>query len=159
MREDRLAPKGVTFRTAGSDDIEFICDLFARSRAAAMPYLPVLHTPQEDRAFFSSYFQSGTVTLAVQQAVAGFMVETPGWIEHLYLDPAQRGQGIGQSLVQLAMRRQEQLHLWCFARNSAARRFYERLGFVQVGGTEGDNEEGLPDILYAWRRPSSAVPD
>ena len=36
-------------------------------------------------------------------------------------------------------------------RNEGARRFYGREGFVEVGGTPGDNEEGLPDVLLAWK--------
>lgn len=31
-----------------------------------------------------------------------------------------------------------------------ARRFYERHGFVVVDATEGDNEEGAPDVCYQW---------
>ena len=32
-----------------------------------------------------------------------------------------------------------------------ARRFYERHGFVVVGGTDGDNEEGAPDLRLEWQ--------
>lgn len=158
MNASEVAPQGVTFRAAHPDDIEVICDIFARSRAAALPFLPLLHSREEDIAFFSGYLGRGAITLALREEPAGFMVETQGWLDHLYLDPLQRGQGIGRALMRLAMSRQEQLRLWCFAENQAARGFYERLGFVRIGGTDGDNEEGLPDILYEWRRPSTALP-
>ncbi len=39
--------------------------------------------------------------------------------------------------------------------NEGARRFYARHGFVVAGGTEGENEEGAPDLLLRWT-PSSA---
>ncbi|QQR41278.1 GNAT family N-acetyltransferase [Devosia rhizoryzae] len=80
------------------------------------------------------------------------MAETEGWIDHLYLHPDCRGRGIGEALVRQAMSRQERLQLWCFADNHPARRFYERLGFAIERQTSGDNEEGLPDILYVWQR-------
>jgi hypothetical protein len=31
-----------------------------------------------------------------------------------------------------------------------ARRFYERHGFVAEATTDGDNEEGAPDVRYRW---------
>jgi hypothetical protein len=44
----------------------------------------------------------------------------------------------------------EGLQLWTFASNASAQRFYERHCFVETRRTDGDNEEGAPDILYAW---------
>ena len=41
--------------------------------------------------------------------------------------------------------------LWTFQSNHGARRFYERHGFVAVQHTDGDNEEGAPDVRYEWR--------
>jgi hypothetical protein len=35
--------------------------------------------------------------------------------------------------------------------NEGARRFYARQGFVEIGRSEGENEEGLPDVLFRWR--------
>jgi RimJ/RimL family protein N-acetyltransferase len=156
MNSSEVAPQGVTFRVARPEDIEVICDIFSRSRAAALPFLPLLHSREEDLAFFSGYLRTGMVTLALREAPLGFLAETQGWVDHLYLDPLQRGQGMGAALIRLAMTRQEKLQLWCFADNHPARRFYERLGFLQIGGTSGDNEEGLPDILYEWRRQPAA---
>ncbi|MBA3264774.1 MAG: hypothetical protein H0T14_00160 [Nocardioidaceae bacterium] len=39
-----------------------------------------------------------------------------------------------------------------------ARRFYERLGFVAVQWTDGDNEERALDVRYEWTRPSLLKP-
>ena len=66
----------------------------------------------------------------------------------LYLAPEARGRGVGAALVEAAKaRRPEGLTLWTFVANAGARRFYAREGFVEVGRTEGENEEGLPDVL------------
>jgi putative acetyltransferase len=46
----------------------------------------------------------------------------------------------------------DRLSLWTFQANEGARRFYAREGFAEVRMTEGDNEEGLPDVLLEWVR-------
>ncbi len=147
-------PRDITLRTANADDIADVAGLFARSRAVAMPFLPVLHSPAEDVAFFAGRREAGLMTLAERAgALLGFMVETSGWIEHLYLEPDLRGQGIGSLLVNAAKQRQKRLQLWCFADNHAGRSFYVRHGFAETGRTDGDNEERQPDILFGWSRP------
>lgn len=138
---------------AQRDDLEAIVDLFARSRAAALPFLPVLHSRDEDLAFFARYIERGQMTLARRNGqLAGFIAQTPGWIEQLYLEPDQRGPGIGRQLVAHAKARSQALDLWCFADNHPARAFYGGQGFAEIRGTDGDNEAGLPDILFRWQR-------
>jgi hypothetical protein len=69
--------------------------------------------------------------------------------------------GIGDRLIELVRQRQPSgLQLWTFQVNAAARRFYERHGFVAVEWTEGAaNEEGEPDVRYVWRGRGVAVED
>ena len=47
--------------------------------------------------------------------------------------------------------RPEGLTLWAFVANEGALRFYAREGFVEVARTDGDNEEGLPDVMLRWK--------
>lgn len=57
--------------------------------------------------------------------------------------------GLGSRLLDVAKTVYlEGLDLWTFAANTGARRFYERHGFVATESTEGDNEEGSPDVRY-----------
>ena len=90
--------------------------------------------------------------LAVEgDEIVGLLVLEPGWVDHLYLEPARTGEGIGTQLLDHAKRVQpDGLDLWAFRSNTGARRFYERHGFVAVAFTEGDNEEGEPDVRYHW---------
>lgn len=85
-------------------------------------------------------------------AVVALMVVAPGHLEQLYVAPDRLGGGIGRRLVDLAKERSpEGLSLWTFQVNDRARRFYERNGFVAMELTDGENEEGQPDVRYEWR--------
>ena len=144
----------LVYRPGQAADLPAVVDLLARCRAIAMPYLPVLHTRDEDLGFFARYLENAALTLALApQGLVGFMATTPGWIEQLYLDPDWRGRGVGETFLGRAKATQPRLQLWCFADNHAAQRFYLRHGFVEERRTAGDNEEQLPDILYGWTRP------
>ncbi len=73
------------------------------------------------------------------------------WIDQLYVEPRLTGAGIGAELLRVAKRqRPARLELWCFVSNERAQRFYLRHGFREVQRTEGENEEGAPDIHYLW---------
>jgi 8-oxo-dGTP pyrophosphatase MutT (NUDIX family)/GNAT superfamily N-acetyltransferase len=82
-----------------------------------------------------------------------------GWIEHLYLDPAWIGRGLGQRFVGLARERfPDGLQLWTFAANSGARRFVERLGFVAVEYGDGSgNAVRQADVRYEWALRSATA--
>ena len=81
------------------------------------------------------------------------MVLSTGWIEQLYVDPQWTNRGLGSALVDHAKSESTgSLELWTFAGNIGAQRFYQRHGFIEVHRTDGDNEEGEPDIKYRWSR-------
>lgn len=146
----------ISLRTAEPSDVEAVADLFARSRAVALPFLPVLHSRDEDIAFLGNYAANGQMIVAQADGrLAGFMAVTPGWIEQLYLEPDQRRLGIGRRLVEKAKAGSDVLRLWCFLDNFAGRRFYEAQGFTEERRTAGDNEAGLPDVLFCWHRDPS----
>jgi GNAT superfamily N-acetyltransferase len=74
----------------------------------------------------------------------------PRKLDHLFLDPAWIGRGLGERFLALAEERSPSgLQLWTFQMNESARRFYERHGFVVAETTDGAaNEERLPDVRY-----------
>ncbi len=78
------------------------------------------------------------------------MDEAEGVVTALYV--AVPGQGIGKAFLDFAKTGRDSLELWTFVANTDARRFYRREGFTEIRQTEGDNEEGLPDILLRWER-------
>ena len=84
--------------------------------------------------------------------VVGMLVLDGEWIDQLYVDPEVTRNGIGAELIGVAKReRPGGLRLWTFVSNLDAQRFYRRHGFEEVRRTDGSsNEEGAPDIQYAW---------
>ena len=137
-------------RAASTADGPGICDGFQAAGEEGLPWLPVLHTPEEDRAFFG-----GLVARMPAFAVAedGFIVVSPGHVEQLYVHPRAWGSGIGGALLDRAKAlHPDGLELWVVQRNERALRFYERRGFALVRTTDGaGNEEREPDALLAWR--------
>ncbi len=134
-------------------DMQPVARLHRHVRKTCLPYLPELHTPAEDLAFFQEHvFPNSTIWLAKAGAqLIGFAAVRQDWLDHLYVDPAWHRRGVGWALLQAAREGNPELNLWTFQQNMQARRFYERHGFTLVELTDGAaNEEGLPDARYRW---------
>ena len=149
------APEGPlhAIRHAEARDMEAVARLFRAVRLACLPYLPDLHTPEEDTCFFRDrVFAECKVLLAEAETVDGFIAFRDGWIDHLYVRPqCQRG-GIGKRLLTRATESGSRLRLWVFQRNTAAIAFYQSQGFRELERTDGSsNEEREPDMLMEWR--------
>lgn len=120
----------------------------------SLPYLPELHTPEEDLNFISTVvFPKCEVYIAKDnETIVGFCAFREGWIDHLYLLPQYQGKGIGPKLLALAKAANTEIQLWTFQKNDVARKFYESHGFLIAEMTDGEgNEEKEPDIRYLWR--------
>ena len=143
-------------RGARPGDAPAIARLIRHSKAEAMPWLAVTHTPEEDDGWVTGVLlPSDDVSVAVSPAdpelLVGVIALSPGWVNHLYIATSAQGQGVGSRLLRLAQESAtENLQLWAFQRNTRARGFYEGRGFVEVRSTDGDNEEREPDVLYRW---------
>ena len=113
--------------------------------------MPKLHTRAQDVRFLGHLIGSRVVRMEADGL--GFMARLGTEVEALYLAPAARGRGLGKALLEEAKQAETSLTLWCFQANLAARRFYEREGFVEAFRTAGDkNTEHLPDVRLVWER-------
>jgi putative acetyltransferase len=119
-----------------------------------LPWLTGLHTPDQDRAFYRKrVFTECEVWGAADSEVIGFIALRDGWINQFYVLPSHQGLGAGDALLRVAKAAFPSLHLWTFQKNTPARSFYEKRGFIAVKETDGsDNEEREPDVLYRWQR-------
>ena len=147
-------PMPFLIRTAETRDADAIAVVHRTSMRQALPYLPDLHTEDEDRAWVAN------VVLPYQEVwiaeaggrVVGVAALDGDMLAQLYILPGEQGRGIGSALLTKAMaRRPAGMRLYAFQRNTRARGFYEHRGFVAVEFGDGSgNEEGEPDVLYQW---------
>jgi GNAT superfamily N-acetyltransferase len=152
---------GIAIRDGAEGDAPALARLYLRSRAAGMPWLREVYGEAETARWIAgTLIGRHRVRLAEAAGVplgyVGFGLDPRHgpMVLHLYLDPEWRRQGIGTRLLEEAAALGPRLHLYCFARNAAARRFYEARGFRPVATGDGtDNDEREPDVLYLRETP------
>ena len=139
-------------RRAQADDVAAVARLFRVVRRACLPYLPDLHTAEEDLGFFRDRVFAGCeVWVAQADAIDGFVAFRTGWVDHLYIRPERQRHGLGKALLAVSMKNKAPLRLWVFQHNSAAIDFYHARGFREIERTDGSrNEEREPDMLMEW---------
>ena len=151
----------VVLRRATTDDIPVVAAVFLAARKAMLDIVPMVH-PDEAVLPWMREVLFPTTEMWVAEAggrIVAMMSLSPGWLEHLYVDPAAQAAGTGTALLHLAKQSAHGaggLQLWTFQGNAGARRFYERHGFVAVEFTDGvGNEEKTPDVRYVWHSAHS----
>jgi GNAT superfamily N-acetyltransferase len=118
-------------------------------------WMPRIHSHEDVVRYYKNVVAVERKVFVVMAGndVAGMMAVAPdNLVTALYVKRTFRGQGVGRLLLDRAKRDAAgSLSLWTFQKNEAAQAFYAHEGFVEVNRTDGDNEEGLPDILLEWR--------
>jgi putative acetyltransferase len=145
-----------SIREAMLSDMAECAKVFKISKEISLPFVPQLHTPEEDVVFFSNHvFEKDLVYIAITndtKKVCGFIAFNDYFVDHLYLLPDAQGVGLGSRLLNVAKNHSPYLKIWAFQKNEVARKFYAKQGFVEIEETDGiDNEEKLPDVLFEWR--------
>jgi ribosomal protein S18 acetylase RimI-like enzyme len=146
----------ITIRRATDADADVVAEMYIRARRAAAGYIPsTVHSDDGVRTWITAIVIPRTEAWIAEDAAGSLLgllvLEGDDWVDQLYVEPALTRQGIGATLLDFAKReRPGGLRLKTFVSNRGAQRFYERHGFTEAGRTDGDNEEGEPDILYVW---------
>lgn len=146
---------GIRFRRLNAGDMPAAAIVHRTSFDARLPWLACLHTPDEDRDYWSGHLFAACEIWGAELngTLLGVIAFRQGWIDQLYILPVAQGQGLGSALIEVAKAAESELHLWTFQRNALARQFYEARGFTPIEKTNGSgNEEREPDILYRWTR-------
>ncbi|MEP7046876.1 MAG: bifunctional NUDIX hydrolase family protein/GNAT family N-acetyltransferase [Ilumatobacteraceae bacterium] len=147
-----MQPGTPIIRRAVVTDASACAHVYLRSKAFGMPDVPEPHTEAQIGTWMAAVaIPAMEVWVAeVDGVVVGQVMLEPGWLHHLYIDPAWMGRGVGDRFMAIVQQRQPgAMELWAFQSNAAARRFYERHGFAAVEFTDGSgNEERWPDVRY-----------
>ena len=150
-----------TIRRATAADADTIADVYLRSRAGAGDAIPPgIHPPDDVHRFVAEVVvveREPWLAVDADGTALGVLVLEHDDLDWLWVVPEAQGRGVGTALLHHAQaRRPGGLALWVFASNAPARRFYERHGWRAVRTTDGDNEEGAPDVRYVWGGHSGA---
>lgn len=145
--------RSFTIRELEPADADDVARVLRISFDQRLPWLAGLHTPVQDRDFVRHHLLPNCKIWGAEQGeIIGFIAFRPGWVEQLYVLPGCQGGGVGRALLAIAKKASPELSLWTFQRNTGARKFYERQGFVAIEETDGEgNEEREPDVLYRWK--------
>lgn len=142
----------ITLRLARMEDASTLARIHTLSRVTAMPWLPRLHTPEEDIWWMETIVlpEQEVWVAEINEVIVGLAAIHGDMLEQLYILPEYQGQGVGSALLRKAIEVADApVRLWVFQENKAARAFYEHHGFAPITFTDGaDNEEKTPDVLY-----------
>lgn len=97
------------------------------------------------------YLPLAEVRVALWPGVAGFAAVVADHLAALFVAPGRQGRGLGRLLVEDARRCRDQLSLNVYEANTAARGFYEHLGFVARDRVR-DTLTGRMEWTMLWRR-------
>jgi ribosomal protein S18 acetylase RimI-like enzyme len=142
-------------RIAVAEDAASVARVHMTSRAATMPYLPPQKRTHDQVARWlrDVVFRECRAWVAVRGAeVLGYAAVEGDMLEHLYLRPDVRRQGVGTLLLDEVKRNSpDGVSLHVFQQNTDARAFYERHGFTVLDTSDGSrNMEALPDMTLRW---------
>jgi putative acetyltransferase len=100
---------------------------------------------QQQHAFS---FVDLTCIVDEQNKILGFMGVAEDKLEMLFLDPAERGKGLGKQLMQHALTIQHITKVDVNEQNEAARQFYEYFGFIVISRSPLDGTGKPYPILH-----------
>ena len=97
-----------------------------------------------------SFLPDAPLSLAVDanDYPLAFMLIDDGHMEALFVDPDQRGTGIGAQLVRFGLEGHPQMTTDVNEQNAQAVGFYERMGFVRTGRSELDDQGRAYPLIH-----------
>jgi ribosomal protein S18 acetylase RimI-like enzyme len=143
---------------AGAAVAVHVAARLAAAEQGTMP--PPVHPISDARRWFEDEVVGRREIWVAERAgrLVGLLVLDAGFVDQIYVRPEVQGEGIGASLLDLAMAlRPQGFDLWVFEINAPAIALYESRGLKLVERTDGaGNEERAPDLRYRWIPPVAA---
>lgn len=123
----------LTIRAYRPTDEEAVVDLWSRASKFAHSFLEGEGEGSRERKMREVYLvQADNWVADSPRGVVGLLGLVGSEIGGLFVAPEVQGHGIGRALVEHAAAIRGAVTLEVYERNTSARRFYERMGFVEV---------------------------
>ncbi|MFF1869161.1 GNAT family N-acetyltransferase [Kitasatospora herbaricolor] len=144
-RSDVAVPAGVTpapatewvLRSAVAQDVEVVADLRATVMRADLERLGRYDEHRVRQRLRDSFSTRHTSIIMIGRELVGCLTVRPAdgrqWLEHFYLAPHRQGSGLGSAVLRTALQLTDAQGATVglnVLQGSAARRLYERHGFV-----------------------------
>ncbi|MFB7496553.1 GNAT family N-acetyltransferase [Streptomyces sp. NPDC056161] len=128
---------GWVLRSAGAADIEVIAELRATVMRADLERLGRYDEHRVRQRLRDTFSPQHTSIIVIDRELAGCVTVRPTegrqWLEHFYLAPHRQGRGLGSAVLRTVLERTDAQGMTVglnVLQGSAARRLYERHGFV-----------------------------
>jgi putative acetyltransferase len=146
-----------TIRDVDADEREALVGIWRRAVEATHDFLAPGEI-DELEPFSRVELARAAVRVAVDDdGPVGFLTGAGGAVDALFVDPAVHGRGVGTALLDDAAAHHAVLTVDVNEENAAARAWYGRRGFVEIGRSETD-DEGRPHPLLHLRRVTPPHP-
>ncbi|HJY83788.1 MAG TPA: GNAT family N-acetyltransferase [Candidatus Binatia bacterium] len=143
-------------RLMKDEDSEAIVQVWHTSGRMAYPFIERWQrfTLEQARSVFREEIASVCEiwVAETEDGIVGYLALKGSYVDRLYVSPNHQRYGVGTSLLQYAMERSpDGLELHTHQKNTQARAFYEKHGFVPVKYGISPPPENEPDVEYQWR--------
>ncbi len=130
--------------------MEKVLDIWLHASIQAHSFIGADFWRQQLGAMRNRYLPASTsYVFEIDGAVWGFYSLHGDALAALFVAPAKQSAGVGSLLLADAQARRPMLELTVYSANHAARRFYERHGFVVVGQQQ-DAHTGHLETRMRW---------
>ncbi|MEM8570277.1 MAG: GNAT family N-acetyltransferase [Pseudomonadota bacterium] len=154
MRLETDGSNEFTLREGRAEDVP-ACAALHNAWVDETPWMPRVHSSAETEVFLRDHvFQVCTVYVAEDRrgTLGVIAFDTEGYVALLCVALDMQRKGVGAALIAKAKSHHPScLMAWSFDANSDACAFYAAQGFHEETRTAGENDEGLPDVLFVWR--------
>lgn len=147
-------------RAARSDERDVLLAIWRSAVGATHRFLTAADLDELEAAIRDVHLRALDLSVVVDVADVpyAFMGSSGARIEMLFVRDDARGTGAGSALIAQAKRRRDALELDVNEQNPAAREFYRRRGFHELGRSAVDGAgRPFPVFHLRWERPGSSA--
>jgi ribosomal protein S18 acetylase RimI-like enzyme len=137
------------------EDLEAVVQVWHAAGRRAYTFIELWQrfTLEQARGVFRQQIAPVCEVWVVETAdgIVGYLALKESYVDRLYVSPHHQRQGVGTALLKYAMEHSPAgLALHTHQKNTQARAFYEKHGFVPVKYGISPPPENEPDVEYHW---------